>query len=159
VTKASLISIAVATLFAGSTQAQTCSPTAGVIVAGTMHINTCSSSNQLLMACDGVSPIGASPDTIYSLQLNGSESGSLSAMPTGYDLKLALLQGTCSGESTCIRDADSGGPGASETFGLSGLPAGSYYVLLTSSGGTPDCGETRIEAFNVPVTLQKFSVD
>lgn len=158
--KASLASLAVATLlFAGSGQAQTCSPAAGAMVPGTVSINTCSSSNQLLTACNGVDAIGASPDTIYSLQLNGSENGSIAATPTGYDLKLALLQGACSGSSTCIRDADAGGVGIQEAFGFSGLPAGSYYVLLTSFGGTPDCGSTMITAISVPVTLQKFSVD
>ncbi|HVH32607.1 MAG TPA: hypothetical protein VM847_00665 [Tahibacter sp.] len=113
----------------------------------------------MLSACNGLDAIGASPDTIYSLQLPPGINGGLSATPTGYDLKLALLQGTCSAGSTCIRDADAGGIGVAENFSFTGLPAGAYFVLLTSFGGSPDCGATSITYFGVPVTLQRFSID
>lgn len=145
----------------GAAQAQTCTPSAGAITdgTGTINVNTCQSTNQLLSACNGLDAIGASPDTIYSLQLGAGGIGSLTAAPTGYDLKLALLQGTCSAGSTCIRDADAGGIGVAESFSIAGLPAGAYFMLLTSFGGSPDCGPTAISYFSVPVTLQRFSID
>lgn len=145
----------------GAVHAQTCTPAAGAITdaTGTINVNTCQSTNQLLSACNGLDAIGASPDTIYSLQIPPGTTGSVSATPTGYDLKLALLQGTCSAGSTCIRDADAGGIGTTESFSLAGLPAGAYFVLLTSFGGSPDCGVTLINYFSVPVTLQRFSID
>lgn len=140
--------------------AQTCTAQAGDITS--ISINTCSSTNQLLSACNGLDAIGTSPDTIYSLTLppGVAPTGSISAAPAGYDLKLALLQGTCSAGSTCIRDADAGGVGATESFALIGLsgPA-SFFVLLTSFGGSPDCGQTTIVLTPpVPVTLRSFDV-
>ncbi|MBL8299080.1 MAG: hypothetical protein JNN30_12145 [Rhodanobacteraceae bacterium] len=158
--KTSLASLAVAALLsAGSVQAQTCTPSAGAIGTGTVSIDTCNSTNQLLSVCNGLDSIGASPDTVYSLVVGPGMVGSISAAPTGYDLKLALLSGSCSAASTCIRDADAGGVGGAESFGLDGLALGTYYVFLTSFGGTPNCGPTSISAIIVPVTLQQFSVD
>lgn len=160
--KKTMIAVAAQLLLVGGAYAQTCTPTAGVLndATGTINVNTCTSTNQLLTACNGVDAIGASPDTIYSVQIGASATGSIAATPTGYDLKLALLQGTCSGSSTCIRDADAGGIGAAEQFSVSGLAAGGYFVLLTAFGGSPDCGATSITVTpTMPVALQNFSVD
>lgn len=160
--KKMLIAVVAQMLLAGGAYAQSCTASAGALTdsTGAITIDTCSSANQLLSACNGLDAIGASPDTIYSLQLGATANGVISATPTGYDLKLALLQGSCSAGSTCIRDADFGGVGGAEQFSVTGLPAGGYFMLLTSFGGTPDCGSTSITVnIIVPVSLQSFSVD
>ena len=160
--KKTMIAVAAQLLLAGGAYAQTCTPTAGALTdgTGTIVVDTCTSTNQLLTACNGVDAIGASPDTIYSVQIGAGATGSIAATPTGYDLKLALLQGTCAGSSTCIRDADAGGIGGAEQFSVAGLAAGSYFVLLTAFGGSPDCGSTSITVTPLlPVTLQNFSVN
>lgn len=160
--KKTMIAVAAQMLLVGGAYAQTCTPAAGQLTESQLNVsvNTCSSTNQLLSACNGLDAIGASPDTIYSVQLGATATGGIAAAPTGYDLKLALLQGTCSAGSTCIRDADAGGAGAAETFNVVGLAAGTYYVLLTSFGGSPDCGQTNITITpTLPVALQNFSID
>ncbi|HSX61189.1 MAG TPA: hypothetical protein VLF18_13390 [Tahibacter sp.] len=160
---ASFVFVAVSTtLLPGTANAQNCTAQAGQIDGGTgaATVDTCGSTNQLLSACNGLDAIGASPDTIYSLQwAAGAQTMSIAATPTGYDLKLALLQTTCSAGATCIRDSDNGGIGQAESFSMGGLPAGGYYVLLTSFGGSPDCGSTAITVMGLPVTLQQFSVE
>ncbi|HSX61188.1 MAG TPA: hypothetical protein VLF18_13385 [Tahibacter sp.] len=153
-----------ASLVSGAAYAQSCSPTAGALIDGPpISVDTCASSNQLLSACNGLDAIGTSPDTIYSLTLpaGATPTGGIHATPTGYDLKLSLLQAPCSGGSTCIRDADSGGVGAQENFSVAGLVGPqSFFLLLTSFGGSPDCGVTTITVTPpVPITLQKFSID
>ena len=161
--KKTMIAVAAQFLLVGGAYAQTCTAQAGALTdapPNTITVNTCSSSNQLLSACNGLDAIGASPDTIYSVQIGATATGSIAATPTGYDLKLALLQGTCTAGSTCIRDADAGGIGAAESFTVVGLPAGSYFALLTSFGGSPDCGSTSVTVTpTLPVSLQNFSVD
>lgn len=160
--KASIAFVAVAAvLVAGTAGAQSCVPSAGAFTGagGAVFIDTCNSANQLLFACNGLDPIGSSPDTIYSVQVVAGINGNLTATPTGYDLKLALLQESCSAGATCIRDADASGIGGAESFSFTGLPAGSYFLLLTSFDGMPNCGTTMITTFGLPVTLQHFSVD
>jgi hypothetical protein len=160
--KKTMVAVAAQLLLVGGAYAQTCTPTAGVLNdgTGTINVNTCSSTNQLLSACNGLDAIGASPDTIYSVQIGAAATGSIGATPTGYDLKLALLQGTCTAGSTCIRDADNAGAGGAESFSVAGLPAGGYFVLLTSFGGSPDCGATSLTVTPLmPVTLQNFSIN
>lgn len=160
--KKTMIAVAAQLLLVGGAYAQTCTPAAGALTdaTATITVNTCTSSNQLLSACNGLDAIGASPDTIYSVQIGAGATGGIAATPTGYDLKLALLQGTCTAGSTCIRDADAGGVGAAEQFSVVGLPAGAYFALLTSFGGSPDCGSTSITVTpTLPVALQNFSVD
>lgn len=160
--KKTMIAVAAQMLLVGGAYAQTCTANAGALndATGTISIDTCTSSNQLLSACNGLDAIGVSPDTIYSVQIGAGATGGISATPTGYDLKLALLQGTCTAGSTCIRDADAGGVGAAEQFSVVGLAAGSYFALLTSFGGSPDCGSTSITVTpTLPVALQNFSVD
>ncbi|HSX61186.1 MAG TPA: hypothetical protein VLF18_13375 [Tahibacter sp.] len=158
-----MIALAAQMLMVGGAYAQTCSPNAGTLIdspPSTITVDTCASSNQLLSACNGLDAIGASPDTIYSVQIGATATGGIAATPTGYDLKLALLQGACAAGSTCIRDADNGGAGQAENFSVAGLAAGTYFVLLTSFGGSPDCGSTNIVVTpTLPVTLQNFSVN
>jgi hypothetical protein len=160
--KKTLIAVVAQIFIGGGAHAQTCIANAGPLndASGTITINTCASSNQLLSACNGLDAIGASPDTIFSLHLGAGAAGAVNASPTGYDLKFALLQGSCSAGSTCIRDADAAGVGGSEQFSVAGLPAGDYFVLLTAFGGSPDCGSTNITLTPpMPVALQNFSVD
>ncbi|MBL8299082.1 MAG: hypothetical protein JNN30_12155 [Rhodanobacteraceae bacterium] len=158
--KKTMIAVAAQLLLVGGAYAQTCTPSAGALNVGSITVDTCASTNQLLSLCNGLDSIGASEDTVYSLTLGNSPTGSVTATPTGYDLKLALLSGTCSASTTCTRDADSAGAGGAESFNLTGLTAGSYFVFLTSFGGTPDCGSTNIVVTpTLPVALQNFSVN
>lgn len=146
----------------GAAQAQTCTPQAGSLndASATFSVNTCQSTNQLLSLCNGLDAIGASPDTIYSMQFTTPPVGGIVATPTGYDLKMALLQGTCSAGSTCLREADSGGAGAAENLLVTGVPIGNYFLVLTSFGGSPDCGPTQVVVnLIIPVTLQRFSIE
>jgi len=160
--KKTLVAVAAQLLLAGGAYAQTCTPAAGTLsdATGSINVNTCTSTNQLSTACNGLDAIGTSPDTIYQVQIGAGATGGIGITPTGYDAKLALLTGSCSAGSTCIRDADAGGIGAPENFSVSGLAAGTYWVLITSFGGSPDCGATGVAVTpTLPVTLQNFSVN
>lgn len=160
--KKTLVAIAAQMLLVGGAYAQTCTPSAGTLsdATGTATINTCTSTNQLSTACNGVDAIGVSPDTIYQVQIGAGATGGIGIAPTGYDAKLALLSGSCSAGATCIRDADANGIGGAESFSVAGLGAGTYWVLITSFGGSPDCGSTNVTVTPLlPVTLQNFSVN
>lgn len=163
-TLATLAAAASMALIAGIAQAQTCAATAGSISdgSGTIVVDTCAFTNQLLSACNGLDAIGSSPDTIFSLSLppGVQPTGGIHAAPTGYDLKLALLE-NCAGGATCIRDADAAGIGGAEHFSFVGIVGPqNLFVLLTSFGGTPDCGSTAVSVLPpIPVVLQRFSVD
>ncbi len=150
-------------LFVGSVFAQVCSPNGGTLAWGdtSFNVDTCTSANQLNAICSGLTPIGNATDTIYQLNVPANAGGALSATPTGYDLYLAVLQSSCTGGSVCSREQDDASVGGAETVLFAGLPAGTYFLLLTSfNAASPNCGPTSV-VFNptVPVTLQQFSVD
>jgi hypothetical protein len=160
--KKMMVAVAAQMLLVGGAYAQTCTPTAGTMTDsfGTVNVNTCSSTNQLLSSCSGLNAIGASPDTIYQVQIGAGATGNISIAPTGYDATLALMSGSCSAGSFCARESEAGAIGVTETVQLSGLTAGPYWVLITSFGGAPDCGPTAVTVTPLlPVTLQNFSVN
>jgi len=155
-----MIVLATQCLLVGGAMAQTCTPSGTLNDAtGNININTCTSTDQLTSICNSSTPVGNAPDTIYSLQVAPTSNTLISVTPTGYDVYIALLQGTCSGGATCSRESDSSGVGGQETFSVTGLSPGPYFLVITSFAATGNCGSTSIVAFGTPVTLQSFSIE
>lgn len=155
-----ILAIVVPLLLCGAVHAQTCTANAGALTAGNnIVIDTCTSANQLTSLCNSSTPIGEAADTIYSATLSPGAGGFITVTPTGYDVYVALLQGSCSGGATCAAESDNPG-NAAESISLVGRPPGTYFLLLTSftAPGPGSCGATTIFA-PVPVTLQSYSVD
>lgn len=158
--KNALIAVAAQLLLVGGAYAQTCTPTAGALTEASQDvgINTCTSTDQLASLCNSSTPIGSAVDTIYSVQIGATATGNINVSPGTYDAYAALLQGTCSGGSTCSRESDNSG-NADENLSVAGLPAGAYFLLVTSfTAGA--CGQTVVDVDpTLPVTLQNFSVN
>ncbi len=161
--KKTMIAIAAQFLLVGGAYAQNCVANAGSLTdaSGTVNFDTCTSTNQLASICNGLTPIGNTTDTVFQVQIGATATGNIRVTPTGYDAYVALLQGTCTGGSTCLREEDNAASGGAETVSAVGLAAGTYFMLITSfSASAPNCGPTAILVTpTLPVTLQNFSVN
>lgn len=162
--KKTMIAVAAQLLLVGGAYAQTCTPSAGTLVdnpASNLTVDTCASANQLASVCNGLTPIGNTSDTIFQVQIGAGATGNIQVTPTGYDAYVALMQGTCTGGSTCLREEDNAASGGAETVSAVGLAAGTYFMLITSfSPVAPNCGPTNVVVTpTLPVTLQNFSVN
>jgi hypothetical protein len=158
--KNTLLAVAAQLLLVGGAYAQNCTPSAGTLTdaSGTVSVNTCTSTDQLASICNSSTPIGAGRDTVYAVQIGAGATGNI-GVTAPFDSYVALLQGTCTGGATCSREADSTGVGGLETISAVGLPAGPYFLLITSFTAA-DCGQTSITVNpTLPVTLQNFSVN
>lgn len=145
--KKTMIAVAAQLLLVGGAYAQTCTPNAGSLTdaTGTLNIDTCTSTNQLASVCNGLTPIGNTSDTIFQVQIGASATGNIQVTPTGYDAYVALMQGTCTGGSTCLREEDNAASGGMEQVNAAGLAAGTYFMLITSfSPVAPNCGPTVV---------------
>jgi len=153
--------LAAQSLLAGAAVAQTCTPSAGALndTSGTVTIDTCSSADQLTSICNSSTPIGNAPDTIYSIDGLVAINAGINVRPAGYDAYVAVLQGTCSGGATCVRESDSNGAGGAETVSLAGLSPGNYFLLITSFAAAGNCGSTEVQPVPTPVALRSFSID
>lgn len=153
-------------LAASGVNAQTCvasagnTPITGANSGTTLNINTCTATDQLAVACNGLSPIGNAPDAVWALTIGpGASSGNITVTPTGtgWNPYLMVLSGACSGGSTCVIDADDNGVGGSETGAIPA--AGNYWLMITDESGTTTCGTGTLALGTLPVNLQDFSVE
>jgi hypothetical protein len=158
--------VAASLAFAGASFAQTCTPSAPPITGANSGqtlaaYDTCTATDQLAVSCSGLNPIGPATDAIWSVTVGpGAHSGSFTIATSNgaYDLYAGLMSGSCSGASPCPLEADSAGPGGSETLGpIDSLANGTYFLLVTTFGA--GCGPVTITVPTVPVTLQGFSVE
>ena len=161
-------SIAIAGLaLAGSAFGQACVTSAGAPAftgansnTTTAPYDTCNAIDALAQMCTS-SGTSAAVDAIFSVTLGpGAISGNLTvhtSVPT-YELYIAMMQGACSGASPCPREGFASGPGADATIDLTGLPAGQYYLAVTSFTAG-QCGNVTIDLPTLPVTLTGFSVE
>jgi hypothetical protein len=155
-------------LAASGAYAQTCVATAGnTPLTGAnsgqtlMGVNTCSATDQLAVACNGLSPIGSSPDLVWQVTIGpGASSGTITVTPTGasWNPYLILMSGACSGGSTCVIDADDNGPGVAESGNVPAA-AGGYWLMITDESGLTTCGTADVTLGTLPVSLQSFSVE
>lgn len=155
---------ATATFAASGLYAQTCTPSQGAYSGSdsntTSNVDTCAATNQLAVACNGLSPIGTAPDAIWTLTVGpGASSGNITFTPSGtaWNPYLMVMSGACASGSTCIVDADNGGSGEAET-GTIPAGAGTYYLMVTDESGTTTCGAGTLGFGTLPVTLQNFTV-
>lgn len=163
----SLVATAIGLCIAATAaNAQTCTATAGnTPLTGansgqTLNINTCTATDQLAVACNGLSPIGSSPDAVWQLTIGpGASSGNITVTPNGtaWDPYLIVMAGACSGGSTCVIDADNGGAGVAESGAVPGT--GSYWLMITDESGLTSCGTAALALGTLPVSLQGFSVE
>lgn len=108
----------------------------------------------------------AGPEVIYSF-VPGSAANMTFAVTSTSTLDPAIyLVSSCSTASTCITGADATGSGATETFTVSTLTAGTtYYLHVDSFYASTDSYGYGAGTFNLdvtgtfPVQLQEFNID
>ena len=71
---------------------------------------------------------------------------------------MVLVQGACNGNSVCPRNADANGPGGNEFLDLGGIPAATYFLVVTSTTSDTGCGAYNLTVETTPVELQSFEV-
>jgi hypothetical protein len=158
---------------AGSVSAQTCTANGAITLSGpqslttaVQNFDTCGVPNQLGAMCSSATT-SAATDAIWSVTLgpgaiggtsNAEQNFVISTTNAAYDLYAALLQGPCADSAPCVREADSNGPGGSESISVQGLAAGQYFLAVTSFTAG-QCGPVTIEVPRLPVALQNFSVE
>lgn len=123
--------------------------------------NTCNGVgvNELATVCGLSSPAA---DVIYQISIGASHSAtSIVATPSfAFDIAIGLTSGSCSAFSGCAAYVDAAGGGSSETLSLSGIAAGTYYLVLTGTTGVAACGPYTLAANGtLPVQLQGFSIE
>jgi hypothetical protein len=129
--------------------------------ANTVSGNTCTSTNSIANMC---ATFEDSPgnDDVYQWVGDGSAISVTVTPAAGFDVGVQVLTGTCGTGGTCVSgggSADTGGDGAAETVTLTSVNATTYYfVIYSSQTGADNCGTYNITG-NLPVTLEKFSVD
>jgi hypothetical protein len=150
-------------LASGGAFAQTCANPIPMNGTGAVGVtgDTCAGANELGTLCIfGQSP---SNDIIYSVTIAApytATSINLTNNTPAWNAALVLVQSACNGNSTCPRNADAGGPGASESLDVTGLTDGSYFLVVTSTTSDTTCGSYGVAVVggNLPVTLQSFDV-
>lgn len=154
------------TLVAAATaQAQTCaSPLLPALPPQSGSANTCSSSNDIGTFC-GLFP-SPDRDVVFRYIIDGSRTATAIAVTNGtanWNLRAFLLQGSCGVAATCADSVDDNGEGGFENFtNLASLPAGTYYLVVDTSGdpSTATCGTfTWAANGRLPVQLKTFSID
>lgn len=167
--KKTILAVAVSAtmMFAGSAFAQVCTATPGTTVLNgaasgtTVNFDTCAASDQLIAVCSGANSIGTATDTIWRVDVGpGAHSGSFTISTTNaaYDIYAGLISGACSGAGFCPLEADSAGPGGTETLGpVNSLANGEYYLIVTTFAS--GCGPVSVTVPTLPVSLQQFSVE
>jgi hypothetical protein len=157
----SILAGAVLLAASGSAFAQTCaSPTFLASNATNIAGDTCAAANELGTLCIfGQSP---SNDIVYSVTLVAGYTATaitLTNNTPAWNAALVLVQGACNGNSTCPRNADANGPGGNESLDVSGLTAGPYFLVATSTTSDTGCGNYTLGVNGtLPVQLQSFDV-
>ena len=121
--------------------------------------NTCNGVNELATVCGLSSPAA---DVIYQISIGASPSAtSIVATPSfAFDIAIGLTSSSCSAFSGCTAYVDAAGSGSSEALSLSGIAAGTYYLVLTGTTGLATCGPYTLAANGtLPVQLQGFSIE
>jgi hypothetical protein len=128
--------------------------------ANTVSGNTCNSTNTIGSMCGGFNDSPGNDD-VYTFTGDGS-SVSLTVTPeAGYAVSVQALTGTCGSTGNCVSGASSntGVDGEAQPISFTATNATVYFVVITSSStGADNCGTYSIGG-NLPVKLEKFSVD
>lgn len=157
--------IAGAGLSFGAAQAQTCVPNQPALNgsnSGTVvNFDCATGSNQLNVACFGLSPVGATNEVIWQLTIGpGAASGNIVVTPTGaWDPYLFVMSSSCSGSSGCPIDQDNNGAGQPETGSVGSLGAGTYWLAVTDESAVTSCGAGTVTLPTLPVALQNFTIE
>lgn len=149
--------------------AQTCGAPGGPLtVAGTpITGDSCGGSNEFSQICGGGLTAGGASRT-YQVQVGAGNSFTVTLTPTNasYDAAVFLVgPNACGATAPCAPggDADNAGPGAAESIVLSGLAAGTYYIVVSSTNLSDPGGSCGPFSLNItgtlPVEVQSFSVE
>lgn len=147
-------------LASGGVFAQTCANPTPLPGNAQLTGDTCAGTNELGTVCIA----GGSPgnDIVYSVTIATPYTATLVDLVNNtpaWNAAILLLQGPCNGNTPCPRNADAGGPGANESLNVSGLTAGNYILLVTSTVGDTTCGAYGLSVNgSFPVQLQSFDV-
>lgn len=160
-------------LFSAAASAQTCTAPPPFDLNANQGLSgqdTCSGSNIAGTLCGGVSApekdifysVTLAPGyTATSIDLTNAQSGAEVFQPA-----MVLYTGACANggpASGCTATAFAASNGANTSLSLSGVPAGSYFLDVTSfpGVGAGNCGayNLAITGGTLPVKLQKFSVN
>jgi hypothetical protein len=138
---------------------------------GTFAANTCTGSNQLVNACQDLTPISAAKEFIYQVTLGAVNSAAFTVISpgaaganTGFNPYVAFMSGApCNSTDTCATNnaENAGNAMTNVTVGPSNnAPAGVYFLVITDPAVQANCGPFNVTlAGQLPVTLQKFSVE
>lgn len=136
---------------------------------GTDSGNTCTdagATNQVDAFCGGVQVVSNQPQEIYTLTLaaaGAARTATHISVTSGtststFNPTLYLYTGTCANGGGCTQTGNAG-----TALDLTGVAAGTYLLAIGGSqldaAAATSCGDFNITANgNLPVTLQKFSV-
>lgn len=156
----SILAGAVLLAASGSAFAQSCASPTFLPSNANVTGDTCAGANELGTLC--IFAQSPSNDIVYSVTLVAGYTATQIALTNNtpaWNAALVLVQGACNGNSTCPRNADAGGPGANETLDVSGLGAGPYFLVATSTTSDSGCGAYGLSVNGtLPVQLQSFDV-
>ena len=147
-------------LASGGAFAQSCASPIVVNGGSTVTGDTCTGANELGTVCIfGQSPAN---DIIYQINVTVPYTATVISLinsTPAWNAAMELITTTCSGNSTCPRNADSNGPGGNEAMDVTNLPAGTYFLAVNSTNADPGCGSYQLGSNgSFPVMLQSFDV-
>lgn len=147
-------------LASGGAFAQTCANPIPLPGNANVTGDTCAGANELGTLCIFAQSPGN--DIIYAVNIVTPYTATQVALTNNtpaWNAAMVLVQSACNGNSTCPRNADAGGPGANETLDVSGLTAGAYFLVVTSTTSDTTCGSYGMSVNgSFPVQLQNFDV-
>ena len=170
-----LLAACVISLFAPVAFAQTCAQPAGPVSGAdalprTVTGTTCGADTTSFGTsyCTGGVVTPGAPASVVQLTLGAENhfTATVSTTTASFNPALFLVgPGTCGSAAGCPDLNDAGGPGANESLPSSGTetaqqPAGTYYLVISSTTSAADCGEYSLSVTEtLPVALKSFSID
>jgi hypothetical protein len=170
-----LLAACVLSLFAPMAFAQTCAapggPATGANTPFTMSGTTCGADTTSFGTsyCSGGTTTPGAPAAVVQVNVGATNSFhiAVSTATPAFNPALFLVgPGSCGGGTACVDQNDANGAGAGEVLPSNGsanfpaLAAGTYYLVVTSTTSSSDCGTyTANVSATLPVELKNFSID
>jgi hypothetical protein len=132
--------------------------------------NLCNVTDQVVKTCGNGTTLAQAPDAIYQVQIGATSSAVFTLTGTGFNPYIALMSGSsCNSLDNCPSGYENAG-GSGDTISLpstSGLPAGTYFVVVTDAAAAVDCSANPTPSVpytlsytgELPVQLKSFSID
>jgi len=148
--------------------AATCNTTLGPISStSTVSGNNCGNNPNFnsITYCNQV-PTSSTGTDAWAIQLGANQNFTFTvtspgtAGGTAFTPDIGLLSTACADNSPCVNE-NTNGTGTVTSGTISGQAAGTYYIIVTDSGGVaPGCGPYDLSfTGTLPVKLETFSVE